>query len=157
MPMPKLCYDEVVRQKDGSWLPRAVVMAMDEGRRRSSALDRLRSAYDACDPEEKAEFMEGELGENPEWAEDCARRASDKRRTRDGAGPSVEGGSENLVPSSGSGAWEDRGGSSEAQDRRSRRGRAHDSRTDRARDRFAELLPGGGAHLLDEFGNRMVP
>jgi hypothetical protein len=29
MPMPKLTFDEIVRQKDGSYLPRALVMARD--------------------------------------------------------------------------------------------------------------------------------
>jgi hypothetical protein len=144
---PKLCYDEIVRQKDGSWLPRAVVMAMDERRQRSSALDRLRAVYDECSPEEKAEFMEGELGENPEWGEDCARRASDKRRARDEP-PEFSG-----RPETGGGMTDPAYTSVTSNDRR--RGRAHDSRTDRARDRFAEMFP--NEHLFDEFGRRMIP
>jgi hypothetical protein len=138
MPMPKLCFDEVVRQKDGSWLPRAVVMAMDERRRRSS--------YDD-DPEETnyeiAELL-GLLdpGEKSVVRDSLRKMVGDRRRARD----DQEFGPDFSDP--GKAAREVIGG----EDRRGR-GRAHDARQD---DRLLRLVP-ELASQLDEFGRPLWP
>jgi hypothetical protein len=156
MPMPKLCFDEVVRQKDGTWLPRAVVMAMDEKRR---ARDQEESGYEdvlerleEMEPEQRTACMEAAADKfGHAWAGDCVQRAADRRRGARDDPPEFSG-----MPETGGGMTDpgDRYTSVTSNDRRRR---AHDSRNDRDRDRFAEMFPNGGAHLLDEFGNRMVP
>jgi hypothetical protein len=133
---PRLTYDEIVKMPDGSYLPRQLVGygALDAAPRRRARDDETQGDPDDLDDDEIEELLAQLAGVAEDWRR---KRASDRRRTarddpppfsgRPETGGTMTGGrDDNLVPSAGSGAWRDRGGSGEAEDR-GRRRYAHDS------------------------------
>jgi hypothetical protein len=124
MPKPKLTYDEIVRQADGSYLPRQLVGygAMDAQPRRRARDDET----DPGDPDDDDDGVEELLAQLAGVAEDWRRkRASDRKKARDDFGPPfsdpAKASRETSSPAGTAAPW------NAAEDRRRSRRHAHDS------------------------------